>query len=51
MFVYGGGRAMLVYGGVVLGFIIFFFLFRKSFIWNILMCCDIKIEYLINDVL
>ena len=25
MFVYGGGRAMLVYGGVVLGFIIFFF--------------------------
>ena len=26
MFVYGGGRAMLVYGGVVLGFIIFFFI-------------------------
>ena len=25
MFVYGGGRAMLVYGGVVLGFIIFSF--------------------------
>ena len=43
---------MLVYGGV--SFIIFYYYFLKlcrSVIFNFLMCCDIKIEHLMKDVL
>ena len=41
---------MLIYSGV--GFINFFFLNSvRNVIYNILMCCDIKIEHLMNGEL
>ena len=45
-------QVVLVYGGV--SFIIFYYYFLKlcrSVIFNFLMCCDIKIEHLMKDVL